>query len=89
MILQAGWKENARYTLDFLSYKKVSYRQGGVRTGMAYMGRPKSEHPKKKILSVRVDDSLYQRICAYAERHGMNVTEVVLQALEKLISKRE
>lgn len=56
---------------------------------MADMGRPKSEHPKKKILSVRVDDSLYQRICAYAERYGMNVTEVVLQALEKLISKRE
>ena len=55
---------------------------------MADMGRPKSEHSKKKILSVRVDDSLYQRICAYAEHYGMNVTEVVLQALEKLISKR-
>ena len=56
---------------------------------MADMGRPKSEHSKRKILSVRVDDSLYQRICAYAEHYGMNVTEVVLQALEKLISKRE
>ena len=56
---------------------------------MSDMGRPKSEHPKKKKLSVRVDDSLYQRICAYAEHHGMNVTEVVLQALEKLISKCE
>ena len=56
---------------------------------MAEIVRQKIEHPKKKIVSVRVDDSLYQRICAYAERHGMNVTEVVLQALEKLISKRE
>ena len=56
---------------------------------MADMGRPKSEHPKKKILSVRVDDSLYQRICAYAEHHGMNVTEVVLQGLEKVLNRPE
>ncbi len=56
---------------------------------MADMGRPKSEHSKKKILSVRVGDSLYQRICSYAEQHNMSVTEVVLQALEKLLSKPE
>lgn len=61
----------------------------GVRTAMANMGRPKSEHSKKKILSVRVEDSLYQHICAYAQNHNMNVTEVVLQALEKLLSKPE
>ncbi len=56
---------------------------------MANMGRPKSEHSKKKILSVRVEDSLHQRICAYAQNHNLNVTEVVLQALEKLLSKPE
>ena len=56
---------------------------------MADMGRPKSEHSKKKILSVRVGDSLYQQICSYAEHYGMNVTEVVLQALEKFLSKPE
>ena len=56
---------------------------------MADMGRPKSEHSKKKILSVRVGDPLYQRICSYAVQHNMSVTEVVLQALEKLLSKPE
>ena len=56
---------------------------------MADIGRPKSEHSKKKILSVRVGDSLYQQICSYAKQHTMSVTEVVLQALEKLLSKPE
>lgn len=56
---------------------------------MAEMGRPKSEHSKKKILSVQVGDSLYQQLCSYAERHRMSVTEVVLQALEGLLSKPE
>ena len=56
---------------------------------MADMGRPKSEHSKKKILSVRVGDSLYQQICSHAEQHNMSVTEVVLQALEKILSKSE
>lgn len=56
---------------------------------MAEMGRPKSEHSKKKILSVRVGDSQYQQLCSYAERHRMSVTEVVLQALEGLLSKPE
>lgn len=56
---------------------------------MADMGRPKLEHSKKKILSVRVGDSLYQQICSYAEQHNMRITEVVLQALETLLSKPE
>lgn len=56
---------------------------------MADMGRPKSEHSKRKILSVRVGDSLYQKICSYAEQHNTSVTEVVLQALEKFLSKLE
>lgn len=54
---------------------------------MTKMGRPKSENPKKKTLSIRVEDSLYQRICAYAEQHQMTVTEVVLQGLERLLSE--
>lgn len=56
---------------------------------MAKMGRPKSENAKKKTLSIRVEDSLYERICEYAEEHHMTVTEVVLQGLEKLMSRPE
>ena len=49
---------------------------------MAKMGRPKSENAKKKTLSIRVEDALYERICNYAEQHQLTVTEVVLQGLE-------
>ena len=50
---------------------------------MAKMGRPKSENAKKKTLSIRVEDALYERICNYAEQHQLTVTEVVLQGLDK------
>ena len=54
---------------------------------MAKMGRPKSENSKKKVLSVRVGDSMYEQICAYAKKHNMTVTEVVLESLERLFGK--
>ena len=56
---------------------------------MAKMGRPKSENAKKKTLSIRVEDALYERICNYAnyaEQHQLTVTEVVLQGLDKVLS---
>ncbi|MCD8181387.1 MAG: hypothetical protein LUF26_07915 [Firmicutes bacterium] len=56
---------------------------------MAKMGRPKSDNPKKKVLSVRVEDALYERICDYADQNNMTVTEVVLESLEKLLNKSE
>lgn len=60
-----------------------------MRAAMTKMGRPKSENSKKKVLSIRVEDSLYNRICAYAEQHQLTVTEVVLQGLERILSKPE
>ncbi|MFR7445252.1 MAG: hypothetical protein ACLUUO_19845 [Sellimonas intestinalis] len=36
---------------------------------MAKTGRPKSENVKKKVLSIRVEDSMYKRICDYAGKH--------------------
>ena len=50
---------------------------------MARTGRPKSENVKKKVLSIRVEDSMYKRICDYAGKHKMTVTEVVLQRSEE------
>lgn len=52
-------------------------------------GRPKSENVKKKVLSIRVEDSMYKRICDYAGKHKMTVTEVVLQGLEKVLNRPE
>ena len=40
---------------------------------MAKTGRPKSENVKKKVLSIRVEDSMYKRICDYAGKHKMTV----------------
>ena len=56
---------------------------------MAKTGRPKSENVKKKVLSIRVEDSMYKRICDYARKHKMTVTEVVLQGLEKVLNRPE
>lgn len=44
---------------------------------------------KKKVLSIRVEDSMYKRICDYAGKHKMTVTEVVLQGLERILNRPE
>lgn len=72
--------------LDFLSYRKYN-DYGGMRTVMTKMGRPKAEISKKKIISIRVDDFMYARICYYAKKHQLTVTEVILQGLEEKLSK--
>ena len=56
---------------------------------MAKIGRQKSENVKKKVLSIRVEDSMYKCICDYARKHKMTVTEVVLQGLEKVLNRHE
>ena len=53
---------------------------------MAKMGRPKLENAKRKAVTIRVEDALYERICTYAEQHQLTVTEVVLQGLDKVLS---
>ena len=52
---------------------------------MARTGRPRSENPKKKVLSIRVEDSMYRRLLAYAKQYHMTVTEVVLLGLEEIL----
>ena len=43
---------------------------------MAKTGRPKSDNVKKKVLSIRMEDSMYKCICDYANKHKMTMTEV-------------
>lgn len=52
-------------------------------------GTTKIRKCKKKTLSIRVEDALYERICNYAEQHQLTVTEVVLQGLDKVLSDLE
>lgn len=56
---------------------------------MTKMGRPKSENVKKKVLSIRVPDQLYSQLLAYAEKHKMTTTDVVISGVEMLISRQE
>ena len=56
---------------------------------MAKMGRPKSDNAKRKSVNVRVEDALYERIRSYATQHQMNMTEVVLLGLNKVLSDPE
>jgi NRPS condensation-like uncharacterized protein len=56
---------------------------------MARMGRPPSDNSKKRIFTIRVQESFYQRICEYAKQHNLTVTDVVMRGLEMLLSKPE
>ena len=81
--------EGRKIGIDFLSYENYNVDVEEIRTGMAKIGRPKSENVKKKVLSIRVEDSMYKCICDYANKHKMTVTEVVLQGLEKVLNRPE
>ena len=56
---------------------------------MAKMGRPKLENAKRKAVTIRVEDALYDRIRSYAAQHQMSMTEVVLLGLNKILSDPE
>ena len=60
-----------------------------MNVAMTNMGRPKSENTKKKVLSIRVSDQLDSQLLAYAEKHNMTTTDVVLRGVEAFISKQE
>lgn len=55
---------------------------------MAKMGRPKKDETKCKFVGVRLSDVQYTRLMQYASEHGLTVTQVVLDALEKFIQSK-
>ena len=50
-------------------------------------GRPKEENAKRKTITVRLSEDLYNRIIKYAAEHKLSKTDVALQGLEKFLSK--
>ena len=62
---------------------------GGMKAVMAKMGRPKLPNTKKKVVSIRISDQLYAQLLAYAEKHNMTTTDVVLRGVETFISRQE
>ena len=51
-------------------------------------GRPKEENAKRKTITIRLTDELYNKIVAYATEHKLSKTDVALQSLEKFLSKK-
>ena len=51
---------------------------------MAKMGRPKSDDPKQKSLSLRMNDKEFEKLKEYATVRNMTITQVLNKALELL-----
>ena len=56
---------------------------------MAKMGRPKSENPRVKSIGIRMLDEEREKLLQYASEHNKTITEVVLEAVNKLYEAEE
>ena len=51
---------------------------------MAVMGRPKSDNPKVKNVTIRLTEGEYQELVRYAADHNQTITETLKKGLELL-----
>lgn len=56
---------------------------------MAKMGRPKSDNPRVKSIGIRMLDEEREKLLQYASEHNKTITEVVLEAVNKLYEAEE
>lgn len=56
---------------------------------MPRTGRPKSDSPKQRSLSLRVDDAEYEKLKSYAAEHNMTITQVLQKGIEIQYSMEE
>jgi len=54
---------------------------------MAKMGRPKKDIVKLKRIGIRMSDSEFARLEEYAAKHNQTITQVTLEALDKLFQE--
>ena len=47
------------------------------------MGRPAAEDPKNKIVTMRLTQSKYDELKAYADKYNMTVTQVMLKSWDE------
>ena len=52
---------------------------------MAKMGRPKSDAPKLKTISLRVTENELQELKNYADSHGMTITQLLHTGVDLLL----
>ena len=56
---------------------------------MPRTGRPKTDSPKLRSLSLRVDDAEYEKLKDYAAKHDMTITQVLQKGVELQYSMEE
>ena len=72
-----------------MSYRKYNVGIGGIRAEMKKMGRPKSDNAKERIVAVRLTDEEHKRLTMYAERHSLNMSDVLKSGLYKILESQE
>lgn len=65
---------------QFLFFFMTQSTKGGFREGA---GRPKSENPKNKRLSIKITEEQHNTIQAFSKERGQKITFLVLKALEE------
>ena len=56
---------------------------------MAVMGRPKSDNPKVKNVTVRLTEKEYRDIYEYASEHNQTVTKTLLDGFSLLLKQQK
>ena len=56
---------------------------------MTKMGRPVSENSKRKRITIRLNDEMYDRLVKYATDHDVTMTDIAVKCIEEFISKQE
>lgn len=51
---------------------------------MARTGRPRSENPKHRIISMRMSDQEYREVREFASKHNLTVSETLLEGFIRL-----
>ena len=49
---------------------------------LAKMGRPKSEHPKKIMVGLKLTEEEAARLKGYASKHDMTITQVLQRGID-------
>ena len=53
------------------------------------LGRPRKEDPKSKVVTMKMNNQELERLREYAEKHNMNVTEVIKKGLDLVYENSE
>lgn len=54
---------------------------------MAKMGRPKTDNPRSKNVSLRLTPEQHEDLLSYSKRHGQTVTQTIVQGLYLLLER--